>query len=117
MYVNRFTSSFQFLIINAVRITVFLIQSKIIYMIVYSNKKCYSRYRREINMTTYISNKTFFTRGVEKDQEIASGVIPGLRFKVIDCEKDIVYLENIDSNAIIIVTEDMLNSNLFIIGK
>lgn len=68
-------------------------------------------------MTTYVSNKIFFTKGVENDQEITSGVIPGLRFIVRSCEKGIVYLENLDTKAVIIVTEDMLNSNLFIIGE
>lgn len=68
-------------------------------------------------MATYISNKIFFTKGLEDGKEVTSGVIPGLKFKVRSCENDLIYLENIDTKSIIVVTEDMLNSNLFIIGK
>lgn len=68
-------------------------------------------------MTVYISNKIFFTKGFVKEKEITSGVIPGLMFRITKRENNIIFLENIDTKSIIVVTDDMLNSKLFIIGK
>lgn len=68
-------------------------------------------------MTVYISNKIFFTKGFVEEKEITSGVIPGLKFRITKREENIIFLENIDTKNIIVVTDDMLNSKLFIIGK
>ncbi len=65
-------------------------------------------------MTTYKSKKTFFTNGIKNNEEfIVTGVIPGLKYIVKYIDNNLVYLESVDYKSIIIVTSDMLNSELF----
>lgn len=52
-----------------------------------------------------------------EEKEITSGVIPVLKFRITKHEENIIFLENIDTKNIIVVTDDMLNSKLFITGK
>lgn len=67
-------------------------------------------------MDIYISRKIFYTKCIDRksNQEMTYGVIPGLQFKLLSIENDIALLENIDSKTKVIVTKDMLFSELFV---
>jgi len=68
-------------------------------------------------MKTYISNDNFYTQGRIGDREITTGVVKGLEFKTIDENEEIVYLKNVQTGTIILITKAMLFSPLFVEGK
>lgn len=65
-------------------------------------------------MKTYISIDNFYTNGFKGEEVIITGVIKGLEFKVLKEIKDIIYLQNINTGTIIMVTKAMLASPLFL---
>lgn len=69
---------------------------------------------KEELMKNYISKKNFYTKGIYQDKIILMGVIPGLTFVIQKKENDLYFLSNVSTKSVIIVTEDMLFSELFV---
>ena len=65
-------------------------------------------------MKTYISVDNFYTKGLIGDEAITTGVVKGLEFEIIDEKEEIIYLKNISTDTIILVTKAMLFSPLFL---